>query len=196
MTKKIGVTGGIGSGKSVVCEIFKNLGVPVFNADVEAKKLLQTKPVKDFYWKEFGEIVFTNDELDRQKIATIIFNQPKALEKVNHFIHPLVLQQFQFWYESYPKSDYVIHESALIFESYGNKILDATLLVYSPIELRINRVIERDNASRESILSRIKNQMNEEEKKTLADYVVLNDNSTLLIPQVLKLHEKFISGKN
>lgn len=108
----------------------------------------------------------------------------------------MVLQQFGTWCGLYKKSNYVIHEAALIFESAGNKILDATVLIYSPLELRIKQVMERDNVSHENVLARIKNQMDEEEKKKLADFVLLNDNSTLLIPQVLKLHEKFISEKN
>ena len=188
---KVGVTGGIGSGKSVVCEIFRNLGVPIFNADTEAKKLLDSNEVIDFYNHEFGNLVFTDNKLNKQKIAALIFTNKDALAKVNNFIHPLVFKAFEDFCKNNELATYVIKEAALLFESEAYKELNNTILVSSPMELRIKRVIERDGISREAILMRINNQLPEENKKELANYIIENNEQTLLLPQVLRLHDIF-----
>jgi dephospho-CoA kinase len=190
--KKIGVTGGIGSGKSLVCEIFRNLGAPIFNADEQAKKLLETDLVKEFYSNQFGNSVFTQGILDKRKIAGLIFTHPDALAKVNGFIHPLVFQLFQSWQNQYSESKYVIHETALLFESNAKKELDYTIVVLAPPELRIRRVMERDKISEQAVLQRMKNQISVEKATLLADFIIHNDADSLLIPQVLNIHEKLI----
>jgi len=190
---KIGITGGIGSGKSTVCEIFIQLEVPVFNADEEAKKLLEYSEVKEFYKNEFGEKVFTGDRLDKQKIASIIFNDQKALLRVNEFIHPKVIQVFDEWCKKHQKEYYIIHEAALLFESKANILLDQTILVIAPLELRINRIMLRDLCEKASVLKRIENQWPDNKKIKLADFVISNDEQSLLLPQVLRLHQIFCS---
>jgi dephospho-CoA kinase len=190
---KIGITGGIGSGKSVVCEIFKHLGIPVFNADEEAKALLNTELVVDFYFNQFGEKAFTNNILDKNKIASLIFSDKPALEKVNNFIHPLVFNEFENWCTKYAEKPYVIHEAALIFESKSQEHFNATILVHAPFEMRIQRVILRDKVERAIVEQRIINQMDDNEKIKLTNYSINNDGSELLIPQVLNLHNKFIT---
>ncbi len=189
---KIGITGGIGSGKSVVCEIFKQLGTPVFDSDTEAKKLLGTPEIINFYKNEFGDKVFTNKILDKQKIATLIFNDEQALLKVNNFIHPKVIGLFLEWSAKQKKNKYIINEAALLFESKAFKMLDFTVLVIAPEELRIKRIIARDNANEKVVLQRIRSQMPDEEKKKLASFIIYNDEKSLLLPQVLSLHQIFI----
>ncbi len=190
---KIGITGGIGSGKSVVCEIFKHLGIPVFNADEEAKTLLNSNLVRDFYYTLFGEKAFTNNIPDKKKIASLIFSDKQALEKVNNFIHPLVFNKFENWCTKYDEMPYVIHEAALIFESKSQGHFNSTILVHAPVEMRIQRVIFRDKVERFIVEQRINNQMKDDEKIKLTNYIINNNGLDLLIPQVLTLHNKIIS---
>jgi dephospho-CoA kinase len=190
---RIGITGGIGSGKSTVCEIFLRFGIPVFNADNEAKKLLEQKEVKEFYRNEFGNEVFSDDRLDKKKIASLIFENSEALQKVNDFIHPLVKLKFEGWCESLQVYAYVLEEAALLFESGSYHSLDATIFVHAPQNLRIKRVIERDLVSRETVMQRIKNQWPDQKKIKLANFIITNDEHSLLLPQVLRLHQMFIS---
>jgi dephospho-CoA kinase len=190
--KKVGVTGGIGSGKSTVCKIFNHLGIPVFDADSEAKNLLNTKEVYEFYITEFGDKVLSDNNLDKKKIARLIFNNPDDLKKVNAFIHPLVGKLFSKWIDNHTDAPYIIHEAALIFEAGINKNLDYTIFVSAPEELRIERVIKRDSSTREDILNRIRNQMPDKDKAAMADFLIYNDEESFLITQVLNLHEKFL----
>jgi dephospho-CoA kinase len=184
---KVGITGGIGSGKSTVCKIFETLGIPIFNADSEAKKLLDTKEVKSFYLKEFGDSVFTDGILDRKRIADHIFSDKDALIKVNEFIHPLVKKLFENWCSQNNQQDYVIKEAALLFESGLYHALDYNILIIAPVEIRIERIIHRDNASKEIVLKRINNQWSDEKKIPLANKIIINDDSQALLPQVLEL---------
>ncbi len=188
---KIGITGGIGSGKTTVCEIFKQLGIPVFISDLEAKKLLETPKVLEFYRNEFGKMVFTGGILDKRKIAALIFENHEAKQKVNDFIHPLVIDAFLAWALTQKNCPYVIKEAALLFESNAYVFLNYSVLVHAPTEVRIKRVIERDKCSGESVVKRIKNQMPEENKMKLANYVISNYEHSLLLPQVLHLHQLF-----
>jgi dephospho-CoA kinase len=190
---KIGVTGGIGSGKSTVCEIFKHLGTPVFNSDYEANKLLNTSEVIGFYKNEFGSEVFSNVSLDKQKIAAIIFNNAEALKKVNNFIHPLVNSQFAQWVLKQKNCFYVIKESALLLEQNSLKDLDYIILIMAPLELRIKRVVLRDNSEETVVMKRIENQATDAEKMKRANYIITNDEHSLLLPQVLNLHRMFIT---
>jgi dephospho-CoA kinase len=193
---KIGITGGIGSGKSTVCGIFLRFGIPVFNADMEAKKLLENREVMAFYRNEFGDQVFNNNKLDKQKISSIIFEDSVALQKVNNFIHPLVKLKFDEWCELFQSKVYVLEEAALLFESGSYNALDATIFVHAPQKLRIKRVAERDHVTHEMVMQRIKNQWPDQKKIKLANYIITNDEHSLLLPQVLRIHQMFISEKN
>lgn len=188
---KIGITGGIGSGKSIVCEIFKHIGIPVFDADTEAKKLLETPEIIKFYKNEFGNIVFTNNSLDKHKIANLIFNDSQALIKINNFIHPKVISLFSDWCNRQKNCKYVIIEAALIFESKTYEMLDYTALVLAPEKLRMERIIARNNITKKNALQRMKNQMPDEEKKKLASFIIYNDEQSLLLPQIFSLHQIF-----
>ncbi len=190
---KVGITGGIGSGKSTVCEIFRQLGVPIFNSDYEAKKLLETTDIIDFYKKEFGDKVFINGLLDKQKIATLIFNNTEALQKVNNFIHPIVIDNFAKWIRIQKNCKYVIKESALLLEKNNKGDLDYVVLVLAPEELRLKRVMSRDGIDESGVLKRIINQTPDEEKMKIASFIISNDDHSLLLPQVLRLHQMFLN---
>ncbi len=189
MTLKVGITGGIGSGKSVVCEIFKCLGVPVFEADIVARNLLNDNPlIKEELIRLFGTSIYSgNNTVDRKKLASIVFNDDFALQKLNSLVHPLVRENFHEWF-SRQNSAYVLHEAAILIESGFYKLMDKTILVVAHEETRINRVIKRDKLDREMVLERISKQWDDQQKKGFADEIIDNNNK-MLIPQVLNIHE-------
>lgn len=194
---KVGVTGGMGSGKTLVCRIFEILSVPVYYADFHAKRLLESDPgIREELSRLFGPSVISKDRIDKVKIAQIIFNDIHALKSMNGIIHPAVRKDFDAWVSKITDCDYVIEEAAILFESGAYKLLDFSITVSAPEEMRIKRVTLRDNATRESVLSRLRNQMNEEERNRLADVVILNDESELLIPQVVGLHNRILKIVN
>ena len=187
MTIKIGVTGGIGSGKSVVCDVFRLLGVPVFEADAEAKKLINSNTeIKTGLIDLFGGDIYTaNGTINRLKLAGIIFNDHLQLAKVNEIVHPVVRKEFLQWAE---KQDacYVVHEAAILFESGFYKMMDFNILVSAPEEVRIQRVTNRDGATPEQVRERMSKKWSEKQKKPLANLEIVNNNSELIIPQILK----------
>ena len=184
---KIGITGGIGSGKSVVAALLELSGIPVYIADTESKLLTATSPViREKLITLFGEQLYTADGLDKKRLASHIFGNPERLEQVNAIIHPEVNRHFLAWTERQNTPVCAI-ESAILFESGFYKVVDISLMVYAPRELRIERALGRDSASREEIERRINSQMSDEEKKDRSDYVIYNDNRQALIPQVGKL---------
>jgi dephospho-CoA kinase len=190
---KVGLTGGIGSGKSVVAKLFETLGTPVYYADDAAKKLMNTNPgLKSVIIENFGEGSYTNGELDRKYIASIVFNDTEKLELLNSLTHPATIRNAEEWIKG-QTSPYIIKEAALLFESGGDKILDHVIGVYAPLPLRVKRVMTRDVVSEEEVMKRINRQMNEEEKMKRCDFVITNDEQQLVIPQVLKLHEKLLA---
>jgi dephospho-CoA kinase len=191
MTLILGVTGGIGSGKSTVCKMFKTLGIPVFEADLVAKKLINSnKEIRDGLQQLFGNNIYDdNNLLNRKMLANLIFNNDNLLEKVNNLVHPAVRNDFIQWAEK-QNSDYVIHEAAILFESGFYKMMDFTILVSAPEEMRIGRVIKRDKIQTEMVESRIKKQWPDEEKRKLASLELVNDNKTLLIPKILEIDKK------
>lgn len=190
---KIGVTGSIGSGKSVVCEIFKILGVPVYNADEEARKLIQSDPgIINKFTGRFGQDIYLKGGLDRKKLSGIIFNNKDELNFVNETVHPRVFAHFDEWLELNKGQKYIIKEAALLFESGSYKDIDKIILITAPETERINRVVERDKTTVDAVKKIISTQMSEEEKTRRADFVINNDGKSLIIPQVLKLHEKFL----
>ena len=197
--KKIGITGGIGSGKTTVCEIFKLLGVPVFHADVEAKTLQNNNEhIRDALIQHFGQHIYSNDGLlDRKKLAALIFNDAKALENVNSIIHPAVRHSFLKWADNHQNASYVLYEAAILFESGYASDFDLNILVLASEKVRIERVIRRDHLSEEHVKQRINNQMTDAQKVKMADYIIENDNGKLLFPQIIMLDKLIISdGKN
>jgi dephospho-CoA kinase len=195
MVLRVGLTGGIGSGKSVVAKVFETLGIPVYYADDAAKRLMNTNPeLKAAIIKNFGEGSYTNGELNRKYMASIVFNDKEKLYLLNSLTHPATIRDAGEWIKR-QTSPYIIKEAALLFESGADKILDHVIGVFAPLPLRIKRVMNRDVVTEEEIMKRINRQMDEEEKMKRCDFVITNDEKELVIPQVLELHEKFSSGK-
>jgi dephospho-CoA kinase len=189
---KVGITGGIGSGKTTVCQVFEALGIPVFYADRAAKYLMEhDATLVDNIKLLFGADVYQGGKIDRQKVSSIVFNQPDILERLNAIIHPATIRYGQQWMEK-QISPYVIKEAAIFFESGSYKDMDVMIGVSAPQTLRIWRTIGRDNITQEKVLERMSNQMNEEEKMKRCDYVIINDDKTAILPQVLKIHEALL----
>ncbi|MGC4036260.1 MAG: dephospho-CoA kinase [Chitinophagaceae bacterium] len=189
----IGLTGGIGSGKSIVARIFETLGIPVYYADDAARTLMNTdSTIINAIKKNFGEESYINGLLNRPHIAAQVFNDTYKLELLNSITHPATIADAKQWMQQ-QTSPYAVKEAALIFESGSAEGLDYIVGVYAPQALRIKRVMDRDNISREDVLKRINRQINEEMKMRLCDFVVVNDEQQLVIPQVLALHERFLT---
>ncbi len=191
---QIGITGGIGSGKSLVCRIFHVLGVPVYDADSQAKKLMTTDGILiDEIKKEFGSLSYDEGgTLNRALISKAVFNEPEKLTKLNSLVHPRVAEDYNRWISEQSGANYCLKEAALMFESESYRLLDKIIVVTAPDEQRIKRVMQRDpQRSRADVENIIKNQMAQEEKNKRADFVIKNDESELIVPHVLKLHEWF-----
>ncbi len=190
---KVGITGGIGTGKTTVCKIFELLNIPIFYADDSAKLLMITNPTLIKGIKEtFGDDAYLpTGALNRRYIADLVFNNSKNIEKLNNLVHPQVFKAFDDW-SIKQQSPYVLKEAALLFESKSYKKNDLNVLVSSPIDLRISRLIKRDSTTKEKILERMSNQLAENEKQKLANYMINNNEQDFLIPQVLKLHQIFL----
>jgi len=188
---RIGITGGIGSGKSTVSKIFEVLGAPVYYADDASKRLMnEDEEVKEKLRSVFGEGVYANGTLNRQYLSSIVFNDPLKLALLNSIVHPATIKDAEDWMLK-QTAPYAIKEAALIFESGSQEHLDKVIGVYAPAAVRIHRVMQRDNVTREEVLGRMSKQIDEDIKMRLCDYVIKNDEQELLIPQVLKLHEAF-----
>ncbi len=187
--KKIGITGGIGSGKTTVCEIFKLLGVPVFHADDEARNLQNTDiQIRRSIIKHFGEQIYSQEGiLDRKKLAAIVFNNPVALAKLNAIIHPAVRENFLKWTENHLEEPYVLYEAAILIESGYGSDFDKTILIVADEKSRIGRVTRRDGSPEELVKQRISNQMTDIQKIKHVDYIIENNNNELLIPRVIEL---------
>ena len=190
MPHKIGITGGIGSGKTTVCMIFETLGVPVYYADVQAKKLMHTKPsVKAAIKELFGVEIYHNDKLDVKKLAEIVFNNKIALKNLNGIVHPAVQHDFDDWCAR-QTCHYILEEAAIIYESKIEHRFQKIILVTAPDAVRIQRVCKRDNVSPQTVRERMKNQYPEEKKIAMADYVIVNDDIQMLIPQIVSIHKQ------
>ena len=189
---KIGLTGGIGSGKTTVAAIFNVLGIPVFDADKQAKFIMENdEQLVASIQQTFGEASYTNRKLNRSYIANIVFNDAASLNALNTLVHPATILAANTWMNA-QTTPYVIKEAALMFESGSASNLHYVIGVYAPQHIRIKRVMERDHVTREQVLSRMSHQIDEVIKMKLCDFVLLNDEQELLIPQVLQLHNKFI----
>lgn len=190
---RIGLTGGIGSGKTTVAKIFELLNVPVYYADAAARRLYQTnKELIGNIKKHFGGDIYTNEQLNRSRLAAIVFNDPGKLALLNQLVHPLTIKDAREWMNRQTAS-YVVKEAALLFETGSAEGLDYIIGVWSPVQLRIKRVMDRDGLTRDEILARANRQIDEEIKIKLCDFVITNNEQELVIPQVLELHKKFIT---
>lgn len=192
---QIGITGGIGSGKSLVCSIFKALEVPVYDADSRAKSVMTTDGILiSQIKKEFGVLSYHEDgKLNREFLAEKVFKDPERLKILNNLVHPRVKIDYEHWLMQHQSQPYVVKEAALLFESSSYTLLDKIGVVYAQEALRIQRVLKRDtHRNKEQVKEIIRNQMNDEEKRKRADFVIINDESELVIPQVLQLHEQFL----
>jgi dephospho-CoA kinase len=182
--KRIGITGGIGAGKSLVAEIIKAMGYPVYNSDERAKELTDSNPkIKEGLIHLFGEEIYQNDKLNKFALAQAIFSDESLREKVNALIHPIVREDLNLWSLAQNNS-LVFNESAILFETGSFKNFDAIILVYAPEELRIKRIMKRDNCSENEVLKRMNSQFSDEEKYQLTEFRVLNDEQTPLLKQV------------
>lgn len=195
---KVGITGGIGSGKTTVCRIFEVLGVPVFYADPVAKQLM----VNDLILIEGVKLAFGaesySDEgtLNNKHIASIVFNNLAELEKLNALVHPAVFRAFDRWISKIPaNTPYILKEAALLFESASYKMCDTSILVTAPMHTKLERVTQRDGLTAEQVTARMDKQFTDEQKLQLADHHILNDESTSLVMQVLELHRTFLNAK-
>jgi dephospho-CoA kinase len=192
MVLKVGLTGGIGSGKSTVARVFELLKVPVYYADAASKRLYHTdKELMASLKQHFGEDIYTGDQLERQKLAAIVFNEPGKLELLNQLVHPPTIRDAEEWMLR-QKAPYVIKEAALLFESGSVSGLDYIIGVYAPTHLRIKRTMDRDGVSRDEVLARMNRQIDEDIKMRLCDFVITNNEQELVIPQVIQLHQQLL----
>lgn len=190
---KIGLTGGIGSGKSLVAHIFEVLDIPVYYADVAAKEIMNKDHVlKAEIIEHFGSESYVGGTLNRKYIASKVFENKEQLVVLNSFVHPATIRDAETWMQR-QKAPYTIKEAALIFESGSQEHLDYVIGVYAPKSLRILRTMQRDNVTRNEVLRRMNNQINEEIKMRLCDFVIYNDEQKAILPQVLDLHDKLLT---
>ncbi len=192
---KVGITGGIGSGKSTVCNILRNLGVPIFYSDVEGRAVLnEDRSLIAHVIKNFGKDMYDNHgQLDRKRMASLVFNNPNALEKLTALVHPKVNKRFDEWVLQHERKPYVVKEAAILFESGSYHDLDKIINVSAPKEVRKQRVVKRDASSIEDVERRMRFQYTDEERNRLADFIILNENREDLLPQVMELHEFFLN---
>lgn len=190
---KLGVTGGIGSGKSTICRMFSVLGIPVFSADVEAKRLQDSDPeLKSVINEIAGTDLYSSGQLDRTKLAELIFGNKDMLGRVNSAVHPAVFSFFNEWVEN-QESPYVIMEAAIMFESGASKLMDRILTVVTPVEERIERLIRGNKLTREQVVERIKNQLDDESRIKKSDYIIYNSENDMIIPAVISVHKEMLN---
>ncbi len=193
---QVGITGGIGAGKSLVCKIFRCLGVPVYDADSRAKKLMTTdKVLIEQIKKEFGHLAYSQDgALDRVYLSRVAFENPQSLAKLNNLVHPRVGVDYQAWCMAHQGAKYLLREAALLYEAGSYKSVDKMIVVTAPESIRISRILARDpHRSQKDIEAIMKSQWPEEKKLNRANFVIHNDDQHMIIPQVLNLHSEFIS---
>ena len=190
--KKIGITGGIGSGKTYVASVFQSLGIPIFNADIQAKKIMtSSRKLIKLLKEEFGNDIYKDSDLNKEKLASIVFSNSDKLQKLNSLVHPIVKEEFNNWCKK-QTSPYVIKEAAILFESNSHIGLDAVICVSAPLDLRMKRLLNRDDYSEKEIKKRIENQISQEEKEKLSDYIIVNDEKELLLPKIIKIYKELL----
>lgn len=190
---KVGLTGNIGSGKTIIAQVFSMLGVPVFYADLAAKKQFDDKKIRQSIREKFGPGVFSSSgEVLRPVLAEIVFNDPALLDQLNKIIHPGVRNDYQQWCLQNAGVAYTLYEAAILFESGHYKEMDKVICVTAPEQLRIKRVMDRDHLTRQEVERRMTNQWDEGKKIALSDYVIRNDETTMVIGQVLEVHNRLV----
>lgn len=190
--KKIGITGGIGSGKSFIATIIERMGYPVYYSDVRSKELTNSHPIiRQGLIDLVGENVYFGGELDKKVLATAIFSNDALRLKVNQLIHPIVRQDFEDWANA-QKSNLIFNEAAILFETGAYRNFDATILVYAPEELRLQRVLKRDIITKEEVLARMNNQLKDEEKRKMTPFQILNDGESPLLIQIENILEQIV----
>jgi len=193
---KLGITGGIGSGKTSVCRVFDVLKVPVFSADREAREIMENdNGIIESLNSIAGRNLYIDGSLNRMELAKIIFNDSSLLEKVNLLIHPVVFDRFRKWTLE-QTAPYVIMEAAILFESGAAKFVDRVATVVAPVEQRTDRVIHRNKLSREQVMARMKNQMDDETRIKLSDYIIYNSENDMIIPAILKINDDILTYIN
>ena len=196
MPLRIGITGGIGSGKSTVAKIFEVIGIPVYYADTEAKRIMnENDSLKQQISEHFGKDIYASGKLDRHKLASLVFNAPEKLALLNSLVHPVTIRDGEEWMHR-QSTPYAIKEAALIFESGVQQYLDYVIGVSAPAPLRIQRTMKRDNSTREEVIARMNKQIDETIKMRLCDFIIFNDEQKAVLPQVLALHEKLVKLAN
>lgn len=192
---KIGITGNIGSGKTTVSKVFELLGVPVFYADYHAKRVMTEDAILvEAVRRNFGEEAYFADQtLNRKHISNIVFNNVTELENLNALVHPAVFRAFDKWAEQYQQHFYVLKEAAILFESGSDKQCDKTILVAAALDVRVKRVMQRDHLTEQEVLRREEKQMPQAEKEARANFIIINDQQTMLIPQVLEIHQQLLA---
>ncbi|MDP4280910.1 MAG: dephospho-CoA kinase [Bacteroidota bacterium] len=192
---KVGLTGNIGSGKSVISGIFKALGIPVYPADDHSKKFLSDPDVLNALKKKFGNAILdSSGNIDRKALAGFVFRDPIALEFLNHLTHPKLDKDFREWCASFSDAPYIVMEAAILIEAGFYRKFDKVIYVSCPEEIAIERVIRRDGITRESVLARLSHQMPDSEKSRYADFTIVNDGYRMLIPQVIAIHQELLKG--
>lgn len=190
---RVGITGGIGSGKSTACNMFRNLGIPIFTADEVGKKILnEDKAVKKQVIHLFGEDMYTSEgKIDRPRMAQLVFNDPNELEKLNEIVHPKINETFEEWVEENSKAPYVLKEAAILLETGNYHTLDKVINVFASKAQRIERIKKRDQVSEADVLKRMRFQFSDAERNKMADYIIMNEdgNEEDLLPQIMELHE-------
>lgn len=190
---RIGITGGIGSGKSTIAKVFETLGVPVYYADEAAKWLMENDAaLKASIEQHFGTDVYTDGKLNRSVLASLVFSQPEQLAALNHLVHPATMTDAARWMQQ-QTTPYVLKEAALLFESGSSADLDYVIGITAPEALRIKRVMQRDGVTRDEVLKRMRNQIEDVIKMRLCDFVIQNDEQSLVVPKVIALHEQILS---
>lgn len=191
---KLGITGGIGSGKSSVCRVFGVLGIPVFYADAEAKSIMDNDAgIMSEINSLTGRDMYHEGILDRRRLASLIFNDQKLLYEVNSLVHPVVFRNFAIWADS-QSAPYVIMEAAILFESGGYKLVDKIATIVAPVEERIGRVMKSNMLTRNQVLERIRNQMDDEERIKQSDYIIRNAENDMIIPAILEIHREILNN--
>jgi len=193
---QVGLTGGIGSGKTLVCNVLEKLGVAVYYADSEARRLMEQDPglVRGIL-ELFGEEAYLGGALNRSLLAERVFGNEQLLKRLNALVHPVVRGDYTSWVARQKESPYVVEEAAILFESGADRWLDMTVMVYAPVAVRISRVMERDGVTREQVLMRMGHQMNDEQKRDKADLVITNDGNEMLLPQIAEVHQQILNSR-
>jgi len=190
---KIGLTGNIGSGKTWVCKVFEALGVPIYYADLEARKILNSQNMIQEIIETFGhEVALNKNEINRKALAAIVFNDKAELDKLNQLIHPKLREDFLEWSNNYKTHPYVMQEAAILFENGFHTLMDKNITVSAPQEIRLKRVMERDEANEDEVLARMRNQWLDKKKEKAADFIIYNDGQQMVLAQILKIHQNIL----